>query len=373
MKNVPDFIQFDAITHQLVCHGDWQLSNLNAIKRALERIIDTSNTAITISGGALQRMDSAGAFILASHLARLAANNRTVSLVDFTEQHQQLLSHAQALLQKNNTLPIKKKLSLLELMGKYAIERTFEFIDLLSFIGKIALGTLSTLYNPFKWRWNSIMHVINATGSSALPIIALLSFMIGIVISYQMGNQLRNYGANIFIVSLLGLSILREFGPLITAIMIAGRTGSAFTAEIGIMKINQEVDALNTMGVKTDALLIFPRLIGLVIVMPLLTVWADIFGIIGGMVMAQNMLDISWFDFLQRFKATIPLRAFLIGLGKAPLFGLIIACIGCFQGMKVKGSAESVGTRTTKSVVMAIFLIVIVDAFLSVLLSKYKL
>ncbi len=228
-------------------------------------------------------------------------------------------------------------------------------------------------YSRRRMRWDAIASTIYKTGFQALPILALLSFMIGIVISYQMGNQLRQYGANVFIVNLLGLSVLREFGPLITAIILAGRTGSAFAAQLGIMKINQEIDALDTMGVTPAELLLIPRLIGLVIAIPLLTMWADIFGVIGGMVMANNMLGINWVDFLIRFQHEIPLRSLILGLGKAPVFALIIGSIGCFQGMEVKGSAESVGARTTRSVVLAIFFIIIADAGFSILFSKFKL
>jgi len=197
--------------------------------------------------------------------------------------------------------------------------------------------------------------------------------MIGVVISYQMGNQLRNYGANVFIVNLLGLSILREFGPLITAIMVAGRTGSAFTAQLGTMKLNQEIDALNTMGVTPGQLLLLPRLLGLFIALPLLTMWANIFGVLGGMLMANNMLGITAIDFLHRFKVEIPMRALLIGLGKAPVFALLIGSIGCFQGMKVAGGADSVGKQTTRSVVLAIFFIIVADAIFSIIFSRLKL
>jgi len=218
-----------------------------------------------------------------------------------------------------------------------------------------------------------VVDVVYKTGYQALPIIALLSFMIGVVITYQMGVQLKSYGANIFIVDLLGLSVLREFGPLLTAIMVAGRTGSAFTAELGTMKVNREIDVLNTMGVTPAELLLLPRIIGLVIALPLLTMWADIFGVLGGMVMSKDMLGIHWQDFLLRFEQQIPVRALLIGLGKAPVFALIIASIGCFEGMQVKGSADSVGKQTTRSVVWAIFFIIVADAIFSVLFSKLKL
>ena len=188
-----------------------------------------------------------------------------------------------------------------------------------------------------------------------------------------MGNQLRMYSADIFIVNLLGLSILREFGPLLTAIMVGGRTGSAFTAQLGMMKVNHEIDALTTMGITPTEILLIPRIAGLFIVVPLLTIWADIFGIMGGMMMAQHMLDISWHDFIMRFQREIPLRSLIIGLCKAPVFALIIASVGCFEGMKVSGSAESVGVRTTRSVVLSIMLIIIFDGIVSVLLSRYKL
>jgi phospholipid/cholesterol/gamma-HCH transport system permease protein len=215
--------------------------------------------------------------------------------------------------------------------------------------------------------------IIYRNGYQALPIIFLLSFMIGVILAYQMGLQLKNYGANIYIVDLLGLSILREFGPLITAIMVAGRTGSAFTAQLGIMKVNQEIDALNTMGVTPAELLILPRIAGLLITLPLLTIWSDISAVVGGMVMSNNILNITWYDFLQRFPIVIPLKTLIIGLGKAPVFALIIASIGCFQGVRVKGSADSVGLNTTRSVVLSIFFIIVADAIFSVVFNKLKL
>jgi phospholipid/cholesterol/gamma-HCH transport system permease protein len=248
-----------------------------------------------------------------------------------------------------------------------------EFCDYLEFVGKIAIESLRITLNPFRIRWGAFFSSLDKTGYQALPIIGLLSFMIGVVLAYQMGVQLRNYGANVFIVDLLGLSVLREFGPLLTAIMVAGRTGSSFTAELGSMKVNQEIDALDTMGVTPAELLLIPKIAGLVIALPLLTIWADIFGVFGGMFMAHNMLGLSWYEFLQRFQHQVPLRALIIGLGKAPVFALIIASIGCFQGMAVRDTSDSIGKNTTKSVVFAIFFIIVADAIFSVLFSKLQL
>lgn len=366
-------IKLDEKSNTLFCLGDWTLTNIKQLNKEFPNKIKLLKQSIQLDGNNITHMDSAGAWLIASTIKALAQKKIELSLVNFSKQHNELLSLANHQLDKESKLVATNPLSAIQTLGKYSLMQFNELIEFANFIGEVSIDALRQLRNPFKWRFSSIMNVINVTGTGALPIVALLSFMIGIVISYQMGNQLRNYGANVFIVNLLGLSVLREFGPLITAIMVAGRTGSAYTTELGIMKINQEIDSLNTMGFSANALLIIPRFIGLLIVMPLLTMWANIFGVMGGMVMAQNMLGISWLDFLMRFRAEIPIKTLVIGLLKAPLFALIIASVGCFQGMKVYGSAESVGTRTTKSVVLAIFFIVVVDALLSVLLSKYKL
>jgi phospholipid/cholesterol/gamma-HCH transport system permease protein len=169
------------------------------------------------------------------------------------------------------------------------------------------------------------------------------------------------------------LAILREFAPLLTAIMIAGRSGSSFTAQLGMMKIKEEIDALNTMGVLPSQLLILPRIWGLLIALPLLTIWADIFGLLGGMAMTHNMLNISYTDFLQRFPKVVSLSSLIIGIGKAPIFALIIASTACFQGLRVSGSADSVGKQTTRSVVQGIFFIIVADALFSILFSKLNI
>jgi phospholipid/cholesterol/gamma-HCH transport system permease protein len=212
------------------------------------------------------------------------------------------------------------------------------------------MTAMQTLSHPKQVRGRAIMSIIENTGLDALGIIALLSFMIGIVLTYQMGFQLKNLGAAQYIIDLLGLAILREFAPLLTAIMIAGRSGSAFTAQLGMMKIKEEIDALNTM-----------------------TVWADNFGLLGGMAMTHNMLHISYSDFLQRFPKVVSLSSLIIGVGKAPVFALIIANTACFQGFRVSGSADSVGRQTTRSVVQGIFFIIVADALFSILFSKLNI
>lgn len=263
-----------------------------------------------------------------------------------------------------------KYLNWLSRVGKKTIHQLNEGLAFLAFTGQLSMEALRLLRSPSRIRWQALAGTVERTGYQALPIIALLSFMIGVVITYQMGLQLKNYGANIFIVDLLGLAVLREFAPLLTAIMVAGRTGSAFTAQLGTMKFNQEIDALNTMGVTPAELLLLPRLLGLTIALPLLTMWADIFGIIGGMVMSKSMLHIGWYDFLHRFQKQISVGSFFIGIGKAPVFALLIGSVGCFQGMQTANTADSIGTQTTKSVVLAIFFIIVADAIFSITFSK---
>lgn len=372
-KSMQDFITLDDKNRRLICKGEWNLNQIVELKKAWQALSWPRSGALTIDGGGITQLDVAGAWLLNSSVKKLQEQGLKVELVDFSEPHQTLLSLIEKEFQLEKDVPEPQHMSWFARVGKMTVNQVIEGRNYLAFVGHLTMESLRLLAHPAHLRWRAFASVIESSGYQALPIIALLSFMIGVVIAYQMGIQLRNYGANIFIVDFLGLAVLREFGPLLTAIMIAGRTGSAFTAQLGIMKINQEVDALNTMGVTPAELLLLPRVIGLFVALPLLTIWADIFGVLGGMVMANNMLGISWYDFLHRFEQQIPLRTLIIGLGKAPVFALLIGSIGCFQGMQVQGSADSVGKKTTRSVVLAIFFIIVVDAIFSVILSKFHL
>lgn len=366
-------IQYDADSRQLNCSGEWNLANLPHLKSLLNAINPPKTGSLNINGADISTMDTAGAWLISTWKDQLNKQGIDTVIQGFEQRYTTLLSLVEKRLQEESHLPHKARDSFLVRIGQLTLHQINAFYEYLSFIGLLSFETLRLLRRPGRLRWGSLASVIYHTGYAAIPIIALLSFMIGVVITYQMGLQLKNYGANIFIVDLLGLAILREFGPLITAIMVAGRSGSAFTAQLGMMKLNQEIDALDTMGVTPSELLLLPRIIGLTISLPLLTIWADILGVFGGMVMSSSMLSISWYDFLHRFPSVIPLRALLIGLGKAPVFALIIASVGCFQGMKVKGGADSVGTNATRSVVLSIFFIIVADAIFSIIFSELKL
>ncbi len=366
-------VQYDSEARCITCSGVWSVAYLELRQAEIKTLRLPSTGKITIDGQAISKMDTAGAWLLNEWVEQLTKRGLTVDTEKFSSQHESLMELVNQRLQDSDVLPIVQPLNFMQKVGTTTVQLTRGMMEYLSFVGLLSLESLRLLTHPKRLRWSAFAGVVYRTGYAALPIIALLSFMIGVVITYQMGLQLKNYGANIFIVDLLGLAILREFGPLITAIMVAGRSGSAFTAQLGMMKLNQEIDALDTMGVTPSELLLLPRIAGLVIALPLLTIWADILGVFGGMVMSNTMLNITWYDFLQRFPSVIPMRALLIGFGKAPVFAMIIASIGCYQGMKVSGGADSVGTNTTRSVVLAIFFIIVADAIFSIIFSELKL
>jgi len=369
----PLFLKFDAEGKQLLCQGEWTLANLGNLQREVKKAAWPRSGKLQINGAGISKMDSAGAWLILTGSQQLEAQGVKTQWAAFSAQSEKLLDYVSKKMPGLADLPTVTPPSWITRLGKQTLQQLRETQAYLHFLGKLTFEALGLFFHPRQFRLSSIVNNIDKTGYRALGIIALLSFMIGVVIAYQMGFQLRNYGANVFIVDLLGLSILREFGPLLSSIMVAGRTGSSFTAQLGIMKINQEIDALNTMGVTPGQLLLLPRILGLLITLPLLTVWADIWGTIGGMLMANNMLGVTPYDFLERFQREIPLRSLLIGLGKAPVFALLIASIGCFEGMQVEGSAESVGTKTTRSVVLGIFFIILADAFFSIIFSKLRL
>jgi phospholipid/cholesterol/gamma-HCH transport system permease protein len=258
---------------------------------------------------------------------------------------------------------------LLNFLGKMVLDPLKNFLEALSFLGEVTIGIIKILIHPRRLRFITLVDLIHKVGASALPIVGLISFLIGVVLVYQGADQLRRFGAEIFTINLLAVSALRELGILLTAIVVAGRSGSAYTAQLGFMKLNQEIDALHVLGIDPIEVLVVPRILALLIVLPLLTFFADIMALIGGGIATYFLIGVGPDDFAKHLLLSIGEWTFWTGIIKAPVFAFFIGLVACFEGLRVSGGAESVGQHTTQSVVEGIFLVIIFDAAFSILFS----
>lgn len=356
----------------LVFTGTWCTKFLHANILDVNSRFIHANQIFTLDLSNITELDTNGACLIQRFIKQLEARHIECKITKLSEEHERLMQLAAKGDQQPDTLP-QESISGLASIGMAAIYLKGQALQFTAFLGQVSEATWFWMQNPKRIRWTAIFHCVDATGYQAMGIVALLSFLIGVVLCYQMGVQLESYGASIYVVDLLGISILREFAPLLTAIIVAGRTGSAFAAQIGTMKLNQEIDALNTMGVSSTELLVMPKIFGLVIALPLLSVLSMAAGVFGGMIMAKVLFSITYLDFLSRFGSVIAVKTLFLGIIKTPVFAVLIASVGCFQGLQVSNSAESVGKHTTISVVHGIFLIIVTDAFFSILYSKLGL
>ncbi len=362
-------IEMDKDQKTLDCKGHWTIANIIALESELTDVLKQSKHIDKIDGSRIESMDSAGALLLQFIINRLKKLGQSAEVVELEPKFQSLFNIVAGEISKVHHPTIPGPRPWLVVVGQWAEEKYRQCLRFLSFVGELFLTIIRSGIKPKRVQWLSALITIDETGYRALPIIALLSFLIGVVLAYQLGVQLQAYGADIYVADFMGISVFREFGPLLTAIILAGRTSTAFTALIGTMKVNEEIDALNTMGLSPIERLVLPRILGLLIVFPLLIVWADIFGLLGGMVMSKAMLHINYSAFIQRIQINIGIKDYILGLVKAPAFAMIIATVGCFQGFQVKTSATSVGHKTTQAAVQSLFLIIIVDAAFSVIFN----
>ncbi|MEP7350541.1 MAG: MlaE family lipid ABC transporter permease subunit [Sphingorhabdus sp.] len=255
-------------------------------------------------------------------------------------------------------------------IGAGVTDALFTLLHFLGFVGQVVKASFVLLANPHRFRIHAVVQHFDMVGVRALGIIGLMSFLIGVVIAQQGAVQLRQFGAEVFTVNLVGRLTFRELGILMTAIMVAGRSGSAFAAQIGTMKITEEIDAMRTIGVVPTEALVIPRVLAAVIMMPLLGMYASLLAVVGGGLLCWIVLEIPPATFIIRLREVTPITDLYIGLIKAPVFGAIIAMCGCFQGMQVEGNSEQVGLKTTAAVVQAIFLVIVLDAFFAVFFSN---
>ncbi len=326
-------------------------------------------TEVVIDFEHITSLDTAGAIYINCLKASLPTKNIHFSL---TCKDENILKTLENIKRVGTDIKIAepKENSFLEKLGEDVYLRHKKFMQFLNFFGQIAYGFFYAFKHIHSLRYKEILFEIQENAIKAFAIVAITSFLVGVVVAYQSAFQLKIYGANIFIVDMLGISILRELAPLITAIVIAGRSGSAFTAQIGAMKITEELDAMRTMGFDPIAFLVLPRIIALMLMMPVLIFLSDASGIFGGLLVAKLDLDISPSLFLDRFNEVIAAKHFFVGIGKGPFFAFLIASIGVFRGMMVKDDTQSIGINTTKSVVESIFAVIVCDAVFSIIFTN---
>ncbi len=352
----------------LRCAGEWTALNLAPLEARLEGLAWPPGD-IHIELGDVRRLDIAGAWLLHRLQQGLARQGHAVSTGGLAPQAQHMLELVRRTGVAAGEVPRARRPGLLEGVGRGSLEQALHTLGLLAFVGELSAAWLRQLLHPAQVRWRQVAHELGEAGYKALGVVGLLSFLLGVVIAYQGGVQLHKYAASLYVADLVGLSMVRELAPMIAAIIVAGRTGSAYTAQIGTMKVTEEIDALRAMGIAPMELLVLPKLLALVIALPLLTVYADIMGILGGMVMAGAQLGVTFPTFVDRLGVALTTESTLLGIGKTPVFAAIIATLGCYQGFQVVGSAESVGRRTTLSVVQSIVAVIVVDAAFSVAFS----
>lgn len=342
--------------------GDWIIDRSAELLAILKA--QPQNNIASIDAAQMGRMDTWGAM----HVRRLAIETgAALSLSDRQKQVFEFLPEDTVVEKPQESGFFSAPV---ETVGATTVSFLQATYGIISFIGEIALCFVRNLARPSHFRFHSIVRHIDETGLKALPIVALLAILISMVISYQAAMQLGKFGANIFTVDLTVISLLREMGVLITAIMVAGRSGSAFAAEIGVMKLREEIDALKTMGFNPIEILVLPRLIAMMITLPVLTFLADITGLVGSGIISMFLLDIPLEQYISRVEGVAKPTMFFVGMIKAPVFAFVITIIGTYQGMNVSGSAESVGRLTTVAVVQSIFLVIMVDALFSIIFAN---
>ncbi len=358
----------------LACMGTWTLNHIAAAARTLNSLFSRRIQAarIVLDLSAVSELDSAGAILLLKYINIAKDRSCEVDIIGANSNHQRMLEmyKDQALHKKPETLEEGLLTRTLIRTGKTTVFALHDIVEFIAFLGESISAFAYYLLHPSSIRIGAIVKNIEEAGIRALPIIALTSFLIGVVIAYQSAVQLEKFGANIFIVDMIGISVTRELGPLITAIVVAGRSGSSYTAQIGVMKITEEIDAMKTMSFDPYRFLVLPRMIALMIAMPLMIFLADIMGIIGGMLISSLQLNLSFTEFANRLQNVLATKHLWVGIAKGPFFAWLIAAVGCFRGFQVSYNTESIGRYTTISVVNSIFLVIACDAGFSIIFTE---
>ena len=361
-------IEKDKDKLSITFYGKFDLYFITSYEKQISNSTTSDIKTVNLDLSNLDFLDTSASIFIHQLKTDFLTKNKVVNLVSTNQKITDTLKLTQTQISKNIEFVMHE--SFLENIGKNITLNYKSFLSFIEFFGNIFVSFVKYIIAPKTIRLKEIFFEINESAIKAFWIISLTSFLIGLVVAYQSAFQLKLYGANIFVVDMLGISILRELSPLITAIVIAGRSGSAYTAQIGAMKITQELDAMKTMGFDPFAFLVLPRIIALMITMPILIFVSDMMAIFGGMIIANLDLAITPQLFLSRFSEVVNINHFYIGIIKGPFFAFLIASIGIYRGMMVKDDTQSIGFNTTKSVVESIFAVIICDAIFSIALTN---
>ncbi len=346
--------------------GDWLFDNASAVESALQSLECAEPLQVEFRCAGLEQIDLTGAWLLYSKSLELQEAGCGTAFSGFKDVHMKFLSHViERPLATDAAEPEKPGAfrSVMAFTGRGAYEFVHE-------LGEMTMMAIEGLRRPSALTLRETVNQLMDVGLKAIPIIVVMSFLIGIVLAYQAQGQLARLGAGAFTIDLVAISILREMGVLLTAIMVAGRSGSAFAASLGSMKLNEETDAMQVMGLSVNGTLILPRILGLVIAVPILTALSNLAGIAGAWAVGAALLDISTTEFSTRIVEAVTLNTVLVGISKAPVFAVLIGAVSCLRGLQVTASAEELGQLTTRAVVEAIFLVIIADAIFSIIYTE---
>jgi phospholipid/cholesterol/gamma-HCH transport system permease protein len=353
----------------LAVSGRLALDNLNEVRTEIQGLlgqIAPARLAVDLAG--VEYLDSAGALVLLEVEDAAKARDIAFSFVNLTPEVQGILDLIDPAALSTPPLISEETPGLLEQVGEASLRIWRDLIQVMTFLGELLLALAHSLLHPRSLRWGEVFFYLKRAGVDGLPIVGLISLLLGLIIAFMSSLQLKQFGANIYVASLLAIAMVKELGPIMTAILVAGRSGSAFAAEIGTMMVNEEVDALVTMGFDPIRFLAVPKVLAMIVAVPLLTLYADLFGILGGMIVGVVGLDLTVFTYIYETQKSLDLFEIVSSLIKAGVFAVLIAGIGCQRGFQVRGGAQSVGAATTSAVVAAIFLIIVTDSAFAIVL-----
>ncbi len=371
MKTSPVALECKVEAGTAIVHlaGAWRLRSLPAVVAALNGFALQRAEHVVLDGGRLESIDTAGGFLLLNRLANLGCPPAAIGKRHFGEKQDRLLDLVRERMRAPST-PRTPRRGLLHRVGAATVRLFADLRRAVSFTGFVALELLKLPRRPGLFRPRETVVQFESVCIDAIPIVVLVNFLIGIVVAYVLGVEAQRYGAGIFVADGIALAVCRELSPILGSVLVAGRSGAAFTAEIGTMKVEEEVDAIATLGLSPVQVLVIPRLLALGVAMPLLVLVGDVAGVVGGIFVGASKLGIAPNVFIDRVHSALEMRHFLVGLGKAPVFALFIAMIACRMGLEVKGDARSVGRNTTSTVVQCIVWVFVLDAAFAVLLQR---